>query len=161
MLHQYLPKLNTFFNGAIVVNFFHSWYIYCKCQNFPQSSSVQGVHINPVFRKEMSVNFTKIQYAETEFLDEIQTKVLRVFVFDRKPCPLPYGLIKKSIQKPQVWELSRLCPETSTKLLVQEFGFWTCQRAVGVSLIFDVPMYGKPLTFSGAKIERKPTCQQI
>ncbi len=47
MLHQYLRKLNTFFNSANVVNFFHSLYIYCKCQNFPQSSSVQGVHINP------------------------------------------------------------------------------------------------------------------
>ncbi len=42
---------------------------------------------------------------------------------DRKPYPLPFGL-KKSIQKPQVWELSRLCPETSAKLYVHEFGFW-------------------------------------
>ncbi len=32
---------------------------------------------------------------------------------------------KKSIQKPQVWELSRLCPETSTKLYIHEFGFCT------------------------------------
>ena len=30
---------------------------------------------------------------------------------------------KKSMQNPQVWELSRLCPETSTKLYVHEFGF--------------------------------------
>ncbi len=30
---------------------------------------------------------------------------------------------KKSIQKPQVWELARLCPETSTKLYVHEFCF--------------------------------------
>ncbi len=42
------------------------------------------------------------------------------------PCPFPMGF-KKSIQKPQVWELSRLCPETSTKLYVHEFGF--CSRA--------------------------------
>ncbi len=27
------------------------------------------------------------------------------------------------VRKPQVWELSRLCPETSTKLYVHEFGF--------------------------------------
>ncbi len=27
------------------------------------------------------------------------------------------------IRKPQVWELSRLCPETSTKLYIHEFGF--------------------------------------
>jgi hypothetical protein len=32
---------------------------------------------------------------------------------DRKPDPLPYIWYKKSIQKPQVWELSRLC-----------FGIW-------------------------------------
>ncbi len=37
---------------------------------------------------------------------------------DRKP-------FKKSIQEPQVWELFRLCPETSTKLDVHEFGFNT------------------------------------
>ncbi len=35
---------------------------------------------------------------------------------------------KKSIQKPQVWELSRLCPETSMKLYVHEFGFFTWSR---------------------------------
>jgi hypothetical protein len=34
-----------------------------------------------------------------------------------------HSLFLKSIQKPQVRELSRLCPETSTKLYVQEFGF--------------------------------------
>ncbi len=32
---------------------------------------------------------------------------------------------KKSIQKPQAWELWRLCPETSTKLHVHEFCFST------------------------------------
>ncbi len=32
---------------------------------------------------------------------------------------------KKSIKKPLVWELTGLCPETSTKLYVREFGFWT------------------------------------
>ncbi len=43
---------------------------------------------------------------------------------DRKPYPPPPSIwFKKSIQKPQVWELSRLCPETSTKLYVHEFGF--------------------------------------
>ncbi len=39
---------------------------------------------------------------------------------DSKPYPLALWF-KKSIQKPQVWELSRLCPETSTKLYVHEF----------------------------------------
>ncbi len=32
---------------------------------------------------------------------------------------------KKSIQRSQLWELSRLCPETSTKLYVHEIGFST------------------------------------
>ncbi len=102
-----------------------------------------------------------------EFLDEIQTKVIRVFLLaihshlyslalrfiflqthatsyvflqfsyllytvkekggkpDRKPCPLPYCL-RKSVQKPQVWEPSGgLCPDTSTKLHVHEFCFST------------------------------------
>ncbi len=35
----------------------------------------------------------------------------------------PNGL-KKFIQKPQVWELSRLCPETLEKLYVHELSFW-------------------------------------
>ena len=39
---------------------------------------------------------------------------------DRKPYPFP--MVKKSIQN-HAWELSRLCPETSTKLCVHEFGF--------------------------------------
>ncbi len=32
---------------------------------------------------------------------------------------------KHCIRKPQVWELPRLCPETSTTLHVHEFGFWS------------------------------------
>jgi hypothetical protein len=32
---------------------------------------------------------------------------------------------KESIKKPQVWELSRLCPEISMKLYIHEFGFWS------------------------------------
>ncbi len=40
----------------------------------------------------------------------------------------PSPWFEKSIQKPQAWELSRLCPETSTKLYVHEFGF--CPRRI-------------------------------
>jgi hypothetical protein len=41
----------------------------------------------------------------------------------------PSPSFKKSIQKSHVWELSRLCPETLTKLYIHEFGFWTmCPR---------------------------------
>ncbi len=43
-----------------------------------------------------------------------------------KPEIKPYPLwFQKSIQKPQVWELSRLCPETSTNLYVHEFHICT------------------------------------
>ncbi len=72
-------------------------------------------------------------------MDEIKTKVITVFILaihrqpltvstfqllytvkeegeipDRKPYPLPYALINP-----------RLCPETSTKVYVHEFGFST------------------------------------
>jgi hypothetical protein len=40
----------------------------------------------------------------------------------------PFAWFKRSIQKPQVWELSRLCPETSKKLYVHEFGFLSLRR---------------------------------
>jgi hypothetical protein len=43
--------------------------------------------------------------------------------------------LKYCVRKPQVWELTRLCPETSTKLYVHEFGF--CIRLVSFyKLIF-------------------------
>ncbi len=49
------------------------------------------------------------------------------------PTIPPSLLIKKSIQKPQVCELSRLCPETSTKLYFHEFSFsrliWMSDRS--------------------------------
>ncbi len=88
---------------------------------------------------------------EAEFLGEIRTKVLRVFLlaihrscleisistahatsysfwvsYCKEKGGIPPTLwFKKYIQKPQVWELSRLCPETSTKFYVHEFGFCT------------------------------------
>ncbi len=45
---------------------------------------------------------------------------------NRKPYTLPYGL--GNPQKPHVWELSRLCPETSMNLYVHEFGFWSASE---------------------------------
>jgi hypothetical protein len=42
----------------------------------------------------------------------------------QKPTP-PSLWFRKSIRKSQVWELSRLCPETSKKLYVHEFGSWS------------------------------------
>jgi hypothetical protein len=87
-----------------------------------------------------------VQTPEAEFLDEIQTKVLRVsllvihshlysfvmrFLF-LQIHPTSYSFckgerrktwFKKLIQKPQGWELSRLCPETVMKLYVHKFGF--------------------------------------
>ncbi len=46
-------------------------------------------------------------------------------VFTSLHLKSPVHVHRLSIQKPQVWELSRLCPETSTKLCVHEFSFWS------------------------------------
>jgi hypothetical protein len=103
---------------------------------------------------------------EAEFLDEIQTKVLRVFLLaitvsstalpwdfcffrltqpltvfyssvtvhckgerrkiwkKRKPYPLPYGL-RNPYRNLKSENSLRLCPETSTKLNIHEFDFWS------------------------------------
>jgi hypothetical protein len=112
-------------------------------------------------RQKAAVAILCVQ-TEAEFLDETQTKVLRVFLLaiqsllhsfaclflqthatsyssysasmytvkekggkpGWKPHP-PSLWFKKSVQKPQVWELSGLCPETSKKLYIHEFGFNT------------------------------------
>ncbi len=81
---------------------------------------------------------------EAEFLDIIGTKVVIVFLrvihsplyilqTDFTPPRPPeqkwfeIALFFKHCLctwKPQDWKLSRLCPKTSTKLYVHEFGFW-------------------------------------
>ncbi len=73
------------------------------------------------------------------------TKVFRVFLLAIQRSPLltrftpPPPLrkwletgmqCKHCIRKPQVWALSRWCPETSTKLCVHEFGFWTPSKKI-------------------------------
>ncbi len=77
---------------------------------------------------------------EAELLDVIVTKVLRVFLlaihfhlYSRILLPPSLGQkwfetglpCKHCIRKTQVWEFSGLCPETSTKLSIYEFAFWT------------------------------------
>ncbi len=81
----------------------------------------------------ISRHFLLVQ-PEAEFLYVIGTKVLRVFLLDSIQTdfttpPPPHNQqkwfetrCKRCIWKPQVWELSRLCPETSTKAYVLEFG---------------------------------------
>jgi hypothetical protein len=65
---------------------------------------------------------------------------------DRNLFPF-YLWFKKSSQKPQVWELSRLvCPETSTKLYVHEFGFWI--------------KYGACELDPAVKIRKLPVCEE-
>jgi hypothetical protein len=86
----------------------------------------------------------KPKIPDAEFLDEIQTKVKLTQPFtvssvryctvycikekggkhDRKPHPLPYSL-RNPYKNLKSGELSRLCPETSKKLYVHEFGFCT------------------------------------
>ncbi len=72
---------------------------------------------------------------------------------------------RKSIQNPQVWELSRLCPETSTKLYVHEFGFCTprfihppgCTHSVGGLIL--IPKFNIPVldlaSFNGFSLSRR------
>ncbi len=47
----------------------------------------------------------------------------------------PFLWFKKFIQKPQVWELSRLCPETSTWLYVHEF---TCRADLFFTFFYNL-----------------------
>jgi len=46
----------------------------------------------------------------------------------------PFLWFKKSVQKSQIWQLSRLCPETSTNLYVHELDFWC-------SILYNVHVY--------------------
>jgi hypothetical protein len=102
---------------------------------------------------------SRLRYPEAEFSDVIGTKNIKSF----SPCysqshlwtdfnsPPPQknnkwfetGLYcKHCILKPQVWELSRLWSETSTKLYVHEFGFYTA-----VSWWLNVQWLSKASTF--------------
>ncbi len=121
-----------------------------------------------------SAGFTTLicprDYTEAEFLDEIQKKVLKVFLLATQSHLYSFALIflflqtlatsisfysalwkttppslwfKKSVQKPQVWELSRLGPETSKKLYamnpayVQVTDNYDCQ----VELFFQCTLF--------------------
>ncbi len=127
------------------------------------------VLINTIESLLANLFITKINQTGAEFLDEIQTKALRVFLlaihshlysialrflflqthatsyvilqfnyftlWRRKEENLienhtPLPMFKKTIQKPQVWEISILCKETSSKLYFHEFGFWRMWRAI-------------------------------
>ncbi len=88
---------------------------------------------------------------EAEFLVVIGTKVLRVFllaIYSHAPLPMDFTPLPPTPSKsglklvcnlnmyciPQVWELSRLCPETSNKLYVHEYGFWITVTVVSAHL---------------------------
>ncbi len=92
---------------------------------------------------------------EPQFLDLIGTKVLRVssLLFTVASTHGYYSpleqkwvetgfLYKHCIQKPQVWELSRLWPETSTKSYVREFSSSTPRnKPLGVKLCYSSIIY--------------------
>jgi hypothetical protein len=138
--------------------------------------------------------FFTLYHTEAKLLDEIQKKVLRIFLLaihghlysfalrflflkimqpltyfyssftvhckgdkrktDRKPYPLPYGL--RNPYRNLKSESLKLCPETSTKLLVHEFVFWTvlsictecvhCCSLPKLNFTSALPQYG--LSFS-------------
>jgi hypothetical protein len=57
---------------------------------------------------------------------------------NRQPYPLPYGLRNPYRNlKPENY-ISKLCPETSMKVYVHEFGFWSIwghpRKSAGLSL---------------------------
>ncbi len=51
---------------------------------------------------------------------------------------------KHYIRKPQAWELSRLCPETSTKLYVHDFGFCSGSTDLGFWEVFCLEDFFMP-----------------
>ncbi len=150
------------FIKKICMTFYCIWTCFENASNFKNASLINfPVGIQYIFHSSRN---TVHQQAcpEAEFLEEIQTKVLRVFLLaihshfysfalrflflqihatsysfyslvtvhcegERRKTwekTLPPSLsLKKSIQKPQVWEIWRLGPETSTKLYIHEFGF--------------------------------------
>jgi hypothetical protein len=92
-----------------------------------------------------SIRLWLVQSTEAEFVDVIGTKVLRVFLlanhrhfyingcYSSPPPPEQKGFENWFAIKTLYTEtsgLSRLCPETSTKLYVHEFGFWTLYPSV-------------------------------
>jgi hypothetical protein len=63
-------------------------------------------------------------------------------------------VIKHYIRKPQVWELTSLCSETSTKLYVHELEFWSeivqvCRTPIGT---FVIPLCNYSSVFFGLKL---------
>jgi hypothetical protein len=61
---------------------------------------------------------------------------------------------KKSVQKPQVWDFSRVCPETSMNLYVHEFGF----RSRGIWSSSNNPLKSRPPVES-REFKSQPWCQ--
>ncbi len=86
------------------------------------------LHLTPAFQgRILGRNWDNILkifppcYSQSPLLTDLRTS----------PPPLSKIVLKlvcnvrHCIRKPHVWELSRLCPETSTKLYVHEFDFCT------------------------------------
>ncbi len=144
---------------------------FCSSEKMDYNISIQSAGTLGTSSAELS--FTYVQYCrcswitlpEAEFLDEIKTKVIRVYLqaihshlylqlcleisissnsrnllqfLEFSYCTLvrrkvenliknhtPFLWSKKSIQNPQVWELSKLCQKPQRKLYVHEFGFCT------------------------------------
>jgi hypothetical protein len=78
---------------------------------------------------------------EAEFLDVIRTKVLRVFppCYSQSPPPLSKSGLKLVCNK--VLELSRYCPETSTKFYVHEFGSWSLDQVFAFPAAAPTPTH--------------------
>ncbi len=99
----------------------------------------------------------------TQFLQLIlrQRKHIRPYVFTRSQraatgkSGLKLVFNVNIVRKPQIWELSRLCPEASTKLYVHEFGFGT---ALHFSVFNDVEQYFPITAQSFLQIGKQLVC---
>ncbi len=110
------------------------------------------VSILHFLEKKIKINFSILYCTEAEFLDVIGIKSLKslppcysqspLLTLLNPPPPPPHPPSKSGlklvyilnityIRKRQVWELSRLCPENSTKLSVHEYRLQTSRLENG------------------------------
>ncbi len=140
-------------------NFKHVWSFLAPFHVFETHMHVQSNQMVVLkhFQSFWAILDSNIFLPKAKFLDEIQTKVLKVFLLVIQSHLYSFALrflflhthatsysffsalyrrkeenlignhfsFKKSIQKPQVWELSRLCPGTWKKLYVHAIGFYS------------------------------------
>ncbi len=109
-------------------------------QVYTPRTFINTIHIPPPLKKKMLIRSRSTKWLErlttnaiiaswAEFSDRSLKRLPSCYSQSPlltdilHPHP-PRVVMEKLMRKPQVWELSRLCPETSTKLYVRESAFW-------------------------------------